>query len=102
MFDKALLELDVIEERRTLTVPERNFRNILKNHLLRLLNYQKEYWKKRCTIHYIKFGDENSKFIQTVATERYMCNCIATLKTDQGVTVDDHAGKELILFEAFK
>lgn len=44
--NKATLELDSIEDRRTLTTPERNFRMILKSHLLRLLGYQKDYWKK--------------------------------------------------------
>lgn len=61
--NKAILELDSIEDRRTLTVPEHNFWNILKHHLLHLLQYQKEYWKKRCMIHWIKFGDENTKKI---------------------------------------
>ena len=37
-----------------------------------------------------------------MATERYRRNCIATLKTNQGVVVDDHEGKESILLEAFK
>ena len=59
--NKALLELDSLEDRRTLTTPERNFRRILKNHLLRLLTYQKEYWRKRCSIRWTKFGDENTR-----------------------------------------
>lgn len=100
--NKALLELDAIADRRTLTTPESNFQHILKSHLLRLLQYQKEYWKKRCTIRWIKFGDENSKFFQAVATERYRKNCISSLKTEDGTCVDDHASKESILFEAFK
>lgn len=44
--NKALLELDHIADRRNLTVLEGNFRSILKKHLLHLLQYQKEYWKK--------------------------------------------------------
>lgn len=43
--NKTLPDLDTIENRRPLTVPEANFRNILKTHLLRLLSYQKQYWK---------------------------------------------------------
>ncbi|XP_073367935.1 uncharacterized protein [Aegilops tauschii subsp. strangulata] len=100
--NKTLLELDNIEDRRPLTIPERNFRNILKKHLLRFLQHQKEYWKKRCTIRWIQFGDENSNFFQTVATERYRRNCTSSLKTVDGGIVEDHAGKESILFEAFK
>ena len=41
--DKAILELDSIADRRSLTTPEKNFLVILKNHLIRLLQYQKEY-----------------------------------------------------------
>ena len=93
--------MDSIADRRSLTLPETNFLAILKKHLLRLLQYQKEYWKKRCTIRWIQFGDENSKFFQAVATESYRRNCISTLKTTDGTSVDDHAGKESILFEAF-
>lgn len=60
--NKALLELDNIKDKRALTVQENNFWAILKKHLLRLLKYQKEYWRKRCTIRWVQFGDENSKF----------------------------------------
>ena len=44
--NKAILEMDSIADRRSLTLPEMNFLAILKKHLLRLLQYQKEYWKK--------------------------------------------------------
>lgn len=77
--NRALLELDGIEEKRQLTVPEMNFRLILKKHLLALLNYKKIYWMKRCMIRYFKFGDGNTKFFHRVATERFRRNSIATL-----------------------
>lgn len=37
-----------------------------------------------------------------MATERYRRNCIGSLKTSEGISIDDHAGKESILFEAFR
>lgn len=100
--NKALTELDDLENKRALTTPECNFRRILKAHLLRLLNHQKEYWKKRCTIRWIRFGDENSKLLQAIATERYRKNSIATLISSDGTVTEDHSGKESVLFEAFK
>lgn len=100
--NKALLELDNIADCRTLTIPEGNFKEILKKHLLRLLHYQKEHWKKCCTIRWIQFGVENSKFFQAVATERYRKNLIKTWQDSNGVEVDDHTAKEAILFEAYK
>jgi hypothetical protein len=42
----TLLVLDKLEENRPLFVQERNFRSILKRHILKLLQWQKEYWKK--------------------------------------------------------
>src|SRR4051812_9559374 len=67
--NKAILKMDTIEERRHLTVPETNYRRILKYHLLRLLQHLKEYWKKCCTIRWILFGDENSQFFQGLAID---------------------------------
>jgi hypothetical protein len=53
---------------RELTVPENNFRKLLKKQLLCMLDYQKQYWRKRCTIRWTKFGDKNKKFFQAMAT----------------------------------
>src|SRR3954467_5506989 len=67
--NKVILLLDSLEEARPLTVPERNFRRIVKLHLEDILKLQKKYWKQRCTIRNIKVGEENSKFFQSMATE---------------------------------
>lgn len=37
----------------------------------RLIYYKQQYWKKRCTIRWVKFGDENTKFFHALATEQY-------------------------------
>ena len=99
--NETLAQLDELENNRVLTIPEMNFRNILKKHLLRLLIYQNIYWKKRCTIRWVKFGDENTKFFQAVATERFRHNNIASFRNDAGETVDDHAEKEALLFQTY-
>ena len=39
--NKTLADLDELENQRPLTLPKNNFRKIIKNHLLRLLDYQK-------------------------------------------------------------
>ena len=41
--NQTLAHLDDLEDKRSLTIPENNFRNILKKHILRLLHYQKLY-----------------------------------------------------------
>ena len=90
------------QNKRILSIPEMNFKRILKSHLLRLLKYQKLYWKKRCTIRWIKFGDENSKFFQAVARERYRQNNISSLKLEDGTLVYNHPAKQALLFQTYK
>lgn len=46
----AILILDQLEEERTLSSPEFNFRNIVKVHVKNLLQKQSDYWRMRCTI----------------------------------------------------
>jgi hypothetical protein len=73
------LELDNFENTRALFIQEVNLRKILKTYLGRLLEYQNVYWKKHCTIRWTKFGDENTKKFQSIATERHIRNSIATI-----------------------
>jgi hypothetical protein len=57
----VLALLDGLEEQRTLPLIERNFRQLLKSHLLNLLEAKRVYWKQRATIRWVKFEDENTK-----------------------------------------
>jgi hypothetical protein len=43
----VLALLDGLEEQRTLSLIERNFRQLLKSHLLDLLEAKRVYWKQR-------------------------------------------------------
>jgi hypothetical protein len=65
-----------------MAIQERNFRNILKKHILKMLQYQKEYWKKRYTVRWTKLGDERTKFFLAAATECYRLNTITSLNTE--------------------
>jgi hypothetical protein len=67
-----------------------------------LLDYQNQYWKKRCTIRWTKLGDENTRFFHTIATERHRRNSIVVLSNPDGTLVSDHAGKEAIIYDSFK
>ena len=100
--NRALFEFDELENKRHLTIPETNFRRILKKHVLRLLAYQKEYWRRRCTIRWVKFGDELPKIFQAMASERFRRNNIASLTTDDGICVEDYSGKEAVIFQTSK
>ena len=94
--------LDKLEEQRTLYIQENNFRNILKKHILKLLKFKQEYWKKRYTVRWTKFGDENTKFFHAAATERFRQNTITRLETEDGRVIHEHFHKAAILFENFK
>src|ERR1043165_5073852 len=100
--NQVLQDLDLLEDRRPLSIPERNFWLILKKHLITLLDRRKCYWKKCCTVRYFKFGDGNTKFFHRVATERYRRNSIATLTHPDGSIVSDHVGKEALLYQTYK
>jgi hypothetical protein len=54
--------LDNLEEERPLFLPERNFRKLVKQQYEHLLKAQYKYWKNRCTIRWMKLGEENTKF----------------------------------------
>ena len=98
----ALSDLDALENKRALTIPESNFRRILNKHLLRLLDYQKQYWRKRCTIRWATFGDEDPKFFKAMASELYRGNSISSLQLDNGTIIEDHIGKEALIYQSFK
>jgi mannosylglycoprotein endo-beta-mannosidase len=82
--------LDGLEEKRPLFRSEFNFRNVVKLHLDDLLLAECRYWKKHCTIRWIKQGEDNTKFFHAMATERFRRNSIAMLKDVDGNVVIDH------------
>jgi hypothetical protein len=100
--NSVLSTLDKLEENRPLYPPEFNFRKILKKHILKLLQNQKEYWRKRYTLRWTKFGDESTKKFHAAATERYRLNTITSLDTGDGRTAYDHHGKAFLLWEEYK
>jgi hypothetical protein len=98
----VLVVMDKLEENRFLVVQERNFRRILKKHILRLLKAQKEYWKKRHTLRWTKLGDESTKLFYAAATERFRLNTITSLDTSDGRLLTSHAEKAAHLWEEYR
>jgi hypothetical protein len=91
--NEVLMILDRLEENRMSYPQERNFRSILKNQILKLLNFQKEYWRQRYTVRWTKLGDESTKFFHAAATGRYRINSIAYLDAAEGRTLITHEEK---------
>jgi hypothetical protein len=59
----TLALLDGIEEQRSLSIMEKNFRRILKAHTPKLLETKIIYWTNRAKMRWEQLGDENTKKI---------------------------------------
>jgi hypothetical protein len=94
--------LDNFEEFRTLSTAEWNLRDILRSHVLDLIQNQRIYWKQRGKIKWVKLGNENTKFFHTKDTINFRHNHIATLQNEDQVEISDHDGKAAILWKSFK
>jgi hypothetical protein len=97
-----ILLLDGLEEQRVLHISEWNFRNIVKDRLAHLVSCKRDYWKKRCTARWAKFGNENTSYFHSMATIRFRHNSIASLTRPDGSIATDHNEKARILWQAFK
>lgn len=100
--NEVLAVLDKLEERRALHTQELNFRHILTKHILRLLKYQNEYWRKRFTVRWVTLGDEDTKFFHAATTERYRINTITQTEDDEGRILTGHTEKAAMLLRAYK
>jgi mannosylglycoprotein endo-beta-mannosidase len=94
--------LDTLEEERPLYREEFNFRQIVKLHLEDLLLAECNYWKKRCTIRWIKQGEDNTKKFHAMATERFRRNNIAVLHDVDGNEITDHHAMASMLWAEYK
>jgi hypothetical protein len=100
--NKVICFLDSLEECRVLFTPEWNLRVIVKSQLETLLHYKSVYWKKRFTLNRIKYGHECTKFFHAMETVNYRRNAITQFKDDNGNMVEDHEGKDALLYNAYK
>ena len=100
--NKVVAFMDYLEEQRPLFLPEFNFRKIVKLHLEDLLLIECNYWRKRCTVRWIKLGEDNTKFFHAMATTRFRRNSIAMLRGDDGLMVSEHEEMAGLLWAAYK
>jgi mannosylglycoprotein endo-beta-mannosidase len=100
--NNVIMLLDTLEEKRPLFTMEFNFCLIVKLHLDDLLLAECTYWHKRCTIRWIKQGEDNTKFFHAMATERFRRNAIAMLQDSEGNEVNDHDLMARMLWNEYK
>ena len=94
--------MEVLGDYRDLSVEEWNFKELLKNHLLELLEQHRIFQKQRGAVKWIKFGDAGTSFFHASATIRHRGNSIAELVSSEGAVVSDHRGKEQVVSDDFK
>ena len=96
------LFLDQLEDDRLLSIPEFNFRNVVKVHHKKLLSTLSDYWKQRCTVRWVKLNGENTKYFHARATERYMHNSISFIADAQGDLLVTHDEKASAFLQCLK
>jgi hypothetical protein len=94
--------LNFMEESRDLSLVEWNFKTLLENKLISLLQQQKAYWKQRGKIKWATLGDAPTKFFHAQATIKFRRNLVAKLIDDQGAELVSHKDKELLIWQSFK
>jgi hypothetical protein len=92
--------LDLLEERRPLSILENNLRALAVDALQLSIRERALYWRARAKVRYALEGDENTKFFHASATCRLRRNSIPSLNID-GVDTSDHSGKASILKNFF-
>jgi hypothetical protein len=100
--NKVIPILDELEEARPLFITEFNFRAIVKLHLECLFLIECKYWRKRCTIRWIKMAEDNTRFFHAMATTRYRRNSISMLKDSDGRVVSDHEEMAGLLWSCYR
>lgn len=98
----VLLFLEILNDCRDLSLPEWNFKDLLEQHLLSLLENQRLYWKQRGNVKWVQLGDAGTHFFHANATIRHRGNLINELTSREEVTVTEHKVKENLLWDEFK
>jgi hypothetical protein len=98
----ANCNMTISQEIRILYSNESKFRNIIKEHIRTLLRMQNQYWRQRLTYRITQYGDENTKFFHSMATERYRRNVISQIIDDTARMVIDHGAKSALFWQEFK
>jgi hypothetical protein len=97
-----ILFLDVLEEHSDLLLEEWNFRNMVSQQLQDLLHLQKNYWKQRGTIKWVKFGDECTRFFHANVSIKHNRNTITSIRSTDGSVLTNHEDKALFIWHSFK
>jgi hypothetical protein len=88
--------------RNVLSLQEWNFRKVVQDHLMSLLEQQRIYWQQRGRIKSASLGDESTKFFHANATIRHNKNVILSLRNEAGEELFKHEEKVELLWQSYK
>lgn len=97
-----ILFLETVADLRDLSLAEWNFKQIIEEHPLILLERQRVYCKQRGNVKWVQLGDAGTHFFHTNATLRHRNKLINELENRQGISFTSHSEKEAILWDEFK
>uniref|UniRef100_A0A803PQ00 Uncharacterized protein n=1 Tax=Cannabis sativa TaxID=3483 RepID=A0A803PQ00_CANSA len=92
-------ELDQLKSK-TDEVSAQRYKEV-KEKLLVILDQREAYWKQRSKQHWLKNGDQNSKYFHAAASTRRRTNTIQKLQNDQGMWVDWESGLSDVVTDGY-
>lgn len=92
-----------LEECRREAISESTIRReqVLRFKLDRLEEQQDTMWRQRAHVNWLIYGDRNTKFFQSFASERKRRNAIKRLKKEDGVVVEGEEGLQALVTNYF-
>ncbi|KAK7273895.1 hypothetical protein RIF29_14962 [Crotalaria pallida] len=76
-------------------------RKLLISKMNELLELEEKKWKQRSKVHWLKEGDQNTKFFHQRASQRKRKNTVRRLKSNGGIEVTDEDGMGAITINYF-
>jgi hypothetical protein len=95
---KEIQQLDVLEESRSLTVDERNYREDRRGELHKVMDLDEISWCQKSCVLWLKEGDRNTKFFHRMANSHRRNNFIGCLNVEGTVTSDPKEVEEGIIW----
>ncbi len=100
-FSDEIQQLDTLEESQNLTLQQLDRRRQLKSHILKVVAEEEILWKARAKQHWLREGDDNTKFFHAMANGKRRENAINAVG-DNGRLLYREGDKREYFFTKFK